>query len=290
VTLLDRPIAASGRLAAALRARGRWVPRAAIAGLLAVFLIPIVIVAATPQPTVIAFEDLKAGLLPPMTSWLRLEGELRPVPDDLRPSTIDVPYLYTLTDSANDRLSVSIEANAPLEVGHGQVTGRISGAGSVPGTVSTITVDVPTEPERHDPWLLLAVPAILAALIVVGQRSGYPVVRRDRPPRSPAPPLRPDDSLVAKWSGRIGSDVADRAAMRPCTVAVTTDVDVCQLFVHEAGTARTVATRRASPKSRLRICWTDGCKPALEIHASMADILLMFENVADRDRLAASLE
>ena len=78
--------------------------------------------------------------------------------------------------------------------------------------------------------------------------------------------------------------------MRPCTITVTTDVDVCQVIVADAATAWTVATRRASPKRRLRICWTDGCKPALEIHAPAADLLLTLHDVRDRERLAATLE
>ena len=262
-----------------------------IAGLLAGTVIPVMIVFAfTRQPTEVTFADLKAGLLPPMTSWLRLEGELRPVPDDVQPASGDVAYVYTLSDPTNDRLAVSVELDAPLETGHTQVTGQVSGAGSVPGTVATITADVPTEPIRHDPWLLLALPAILAIPVVVGLRTGYPVVRGDPPAPYRAGPLRPDESLAARWSGRIGSELAPREAMRPCTITVTTDVDVCQVIVADAATTRTVATRRASPKRRLRVCWTDGCKPALEIHAPAADLLLTLDNVIDRERLAATLE
>ena len=288
--LFDLALAGAGRVAASIRARGPWVTRAVIAGLLAGTLIPVLIIATTRTPTEVTFNDLKTGLLPPMTSWLRLEGELRPVPDDVEPASGDAAYVYTLSDPTNDRLAVSVESDAPLETGHVQVTGRVSGAGSVPGTVSTIHADVPTEPTRHDPWLLFALPAILAIPVVVGLRTGYPVVRGD--PQAPyrAAPLRPDESLSARWSGRIGSESATRDAMRPCTLTVTTDVDVCQVLVADAATARTVATRRASPKRRLRACWTDGCKPALEIHAPAADLLLTFNNLNDRERLATTLE
>ena len=289
--LFDVALAGAGRVAASISARGLWVTRAVMAGLLAGSLIPVVIVfALTRQPTEVTFADLKAGLLPPMTSWLRLEGELRPVPDDVQPASGDAAYVYTLNDPTNDRLAVSVESDAPLETGHVQVTGQVSGAGSVPGTVSTIHADVPTEPTRHDPWLLFALPAILAIPIVVGLRTGYPVVRGDPPAPYRIAPFRPDESVAARWSGRIGSESAPRDAMRPCTITVTTDVDVCQVKVADAASARTVATRRASPKRRLRICWTDGCKPALEIHAPAADLLLTLNDVRDRERLATTLE
>ena len=288
--LFDLALAGAGRVAASISARGPWVTRAVIAGLLAGTLIPVMIIATARTPTEVTFNDLKTGLLPPMTSWLRLEGELRKVPDDVQPASGDVAYVYTLSDPTNDRLAVSVESDAPLETGHVQVTGQVSGAGSVPGTVSTITADVPTEPVRHDPWLLFALPAILAIPIVVGLRTGYPVVRGDAQAPYRAAPLRLDESLAARWSGRIGSESAPRDAMRPCTITVTTDVDVCQVIVADAATARTVATRRASPKRRLRICWTDGCKPALEIHAPAADLILTLNDVRDRERLAATLE
>ena len=289
--LFDLALAGAGRVAASIRARGPWVTRAVIGGLLAGTLIPVMILfALTRVPTEVTFADLKAGFLPPMTSWLRLEGELRPVPEDVQPASGDVPYVYTLSDPTNDQLAVSVESDAPLETGHTQVTGQVSGAGSVPGTVATITADVPTEPIRHDPWLLLALPAILAIPVVVGLRTGYPVVRGDPPAPYRAGPLRLDESLAARWSGRIGSESAPRDAMRPCTITVTTDVDVCQVIVADAATARTIATRRASPKRRLRVCWTDGCKPALEIHAPAADLLLTFHEVIDRERFAATLQ
>jgi hypothetical protein len=51
-----------------------------------------------------------------------------------------------------------------------------------------------------------------------------------------------------------------------------------------------VATRRASPKRRLRICRIDGSRPAIEIHAPTADLLIVFDAAPDRDRMAAAIE
>lgn len=281
--LFDRPLAAAGRLAASFGRRARWAPWAVVIGLLTVSLIPALIVGATPQPADISFADLKAERIPAMTSWLRLEGDLRAVPDDSQ-------YIYTLHDPHNDGLSVTVVSASRLDTGHTQVTGRISGALSVGDSFATIQADVPTEPARHDPWLLFSLPAILAIPVVVGMRVGYPVVRRDPPSRSRPIPLGPDESLPARWCGWIGSESVPVDGMRLCTVAVATDVDVCQLTVTDAGSIRRVSTRRASPKRRLRICRTDGCRPALEIRAPSADLVLALDNGADRDRLAAALE
>jgi hypothetical protein len=71
---------------------------------------------------------------------------------------------------------------------------------------------------------------------------------------------------------------------------VAPDVDVCRLTITDDGTVRTVSTRRASPKQRLRLCWTGSTRPALQVHAPSADLLISLETAADRDRLAASLE
>jgi hypothetical protein len=77
--------------------------------------------------------------------------------------------------------------------------------------------------------------------------------------------------------------------MRPCTIAIAPDGDVCRVTIDEAGTYRTVTTRRSAARKRERICWTDRCRPAVEIHGPSADLVLTLENSADRDRLMASL-
>ena len=76
----DLPMAVAGRLATWIRGRGRWLPILVVAGLLIASLVPVVIVAGTPQPTDISYRDLKAGRFPPLTTWLRVTGDLRPSP------------------------------------------------------------------------------------------------------------------------------------------------------------------------------------------------------------------
>ena len=288
MTVFDRLLAGVGRLVASIGRRARWAPWALVIGLLTTSLIPALIVGATPQPADISFEDLKAGRIPAMTSWLRMEGDLRAHLDDSQ-YIYTSAYTYTLHDPQDDRRSVTVVSESPLATGHMQVSGRISGAYSVAGSVATIAADVPTEPARHDPWAVLGLLVILAVLVLIGMRVGYPVIRHERPSRSRPVPLGPDESLAARWSGWIGNDSVPLDAMRPCTIAVAADVEVCRLTVTDALSSRTVSTRRGSPKRRVRICRTDGCQPALEIHAPSADLVLAFDDGADRDRLATSL-
>jgi hypothetical protein len=224
-----------------------------------------------------------------MSSWLRLEGDLR--------EAAGAPageYRYTLHDPTNAALVLTVIAAAPLPTGNTQVTGRLSGALGVPGTFDTIVADVPTEPPRRDPWLLFSVPAILALVVVMGGRVGYPVLRRERtrrmpPGAAPPPRLGRDERSVAEWSGRIGSEIVALDEARRCTVAVVWDPDVCQVTVTDS-VDRLIAVRRESLKARVRVCRTDGCRPGVEVHAPTADVTLVFETRAERDRLAASIE
>jgi hypothetical protein len=287
VVVIDRAMAVAGWVYASLRRRGARVPLVVMVGLLIASLVPVLIVGSTPEPTAISLADLRDQRLPAGTSWYRFEGELRPVAG-ASPAT--GPFVYTLHDTGDDSVAITVVSPAKLDAGHAQVTGRIGSTASVRGTFQTLDVDVPTEPVRHDPWWLFGIPALMALTIAYGRHVGYPVVRRDRRRSAPAIPVRPDESLPARWSGRVGSDLVAADAMQPCTVFVTCDSEVCEVVLTEDAAARTVLTRRASPKQRLRICRTDGSLAALGIHAPTADLVIAFETVADRDRLGATVE
>jgi hypothetical protein len=285
----DRVLTVVARLVAAMGRRAEWAPRLAAIGLGTLTLLPVLIVGATPEPSDISFEDLQAGRIPPMTSWFRLEGDLRVAPDGAR-VVPTYPWVYTLRDGRGTGLAVTVVADLPLATGYTQVTGRTSRARSVEGTAGSIEADVPAEPRRNDPWLLLSLPAIGAIGLTIGLRSGYPVVRRDSPLPGRATPLEPGTSVAAQFSGRIESHVVPLDSMLPCTLAVAGDVDTCDLIVTDRESTRRVAIRRTRLKRRIRICRTSGCTPALEIHAPTCDLILAFADRVDRDRLAASLE
>ena len=75
---------------------------------------------------------------------------------------------------------------------------------------------------------------------------------------------------------------------RPAS-AVEGEPDRFDVTIASDGATHVVRTRRPAPANRVRLCRTDGCEPGLEIHAPTADLLLIFDDGAVRDRLAATL-
>ena len=219
--------------------------------------------------------------LPPGATWFRLEGDLREAPGA-------APYTYTLHDLSDDSRALTVVATAPLQTGHVEITGRPDGPW-LPGTFLSIQADIPTEPARHDPWLLYALPTVLAVVIVVGAVRGYPVLRREGASSAVVDQLHPGERLAARWSGWIGNERHDFDAMSPCKLEVACDPDVCLLTVADANGDRTVTHQRASPNRRIRLCRTSGVEHALEVHAPAADLFLVFDDVKSRDRFARSI-
>jgi hypothetical protein len=80
VTPLDLGLAAAGRLAAAIdgppgaRRRLTWV---VVTGLVLMSAIPTLVIGSSPRPTDLTFEDVRLERIPAMTTWVRLEGDLR---------------------------------------------------------------------------------------------------------------------------------------------------------------------------------------------------------------------
>ena len=60
------------------------------------------------------------------------------------------------------------------------ITGQVSPQRATTGDVGTIVADDPAVPPVDEPIWLYLTPAVLAMVIAVGLRLGYPVVRRDR--------------------------------------------------------------------------------------------------------------
>jgi hypothetical protein len=286
MTVLDLALAVAGRSHAVLSDGGRSERRAqlVVVALFALGVIPFVVIALTPTPLELSLEDLREGRYPTRTSWLRLEGELRDAG-----TTTGGLNAYTLHDPDNEDLAVTVIATGPLPTGHAEVTGQPLGGVREPGTFEAFYADVPTEPARHDPWPLLALPAVVALFLIAGERSGYPVVRGERRRGPPSPPLGPDEGIAARWSGRIAAEHVPADAARACTAAVAGDAETFTLTVTDERGAHAIAIRRAAPRTVGRICRTSGCVPGIEMHATGSDIALEFDTRTDRDRLAAAL-
>jgi hypothetical protein len=252
-----------------------------VVALLLLSLVPVLIVGSTKQPNDVSLKDLESENLPAGASWFRLQGDLREEP---RAS----PYTYTLHDLSDDSRVVTVVSDAPLATGHVEITGR-QGGPSLQGTFLSIQADVPAEPVRHDPWLLFAIPAVLAIVIIVGWVRGYPVKRRDSGSTGAVDQLHPDERMTATWGGWISSEAHPLDAMAPCGIEGSCYSDSCESTSNDDDAGRTGKHRRADPKRRIRLCWTSGVRHGLDLHAPAADLILAFDSEVDRDRFARSI-
>jgi len=292
VTPLDLALVLAGRSYAVVSRGGRAVRgvNALVVVLFAITLLALLVIALTPIPLELSLGDLRDGRYPDRSSWLRLEGILEHT-ESSSPETLR----YVLRDRSDPSLAVTIIAPGALPTGATDVTGRALGGVRAPGTFEAFYADVPTEPARHDPWLLIALPSIVALILLLGERVGYPVMRgssagRSRSAEGAGPePLAPGESVAARWNGRIGSEDLPLGDGRACSVAVLPGDDVVTLVVTDEHGIRRVPVRRATPKRSGRACRTFGCRAGVEVHATGSDIIFELDSTANRDRLAASL-
>ena len=209
MTPIDLGLAAAGRSHAVVSRGGRSSRgiRLLVIGLFAVSAIWVLVISLTSTPMETSLADLRAGLYPSRTSWLRLEGELEPAE-----VTTEGYTAYVLRDASDPSLAVTILASSPMPTGHADVTGQPLGGVRAPGTFEAFYADATSEPPRRDPWLLVALPALFGLLLLLGERIGYPVMRGEsRTGPDAAAPLRPGEEVAARWNGRIGSEAqADR--------------------------------------------------------------------------------
>jgi hypothetical protein len=290
MTPVDVVLAAAGWLATSLDRRvSRRCTSAIVIGLVLVSVIWTYLIGSSPRPTDLTFEDVRTGSIPAMTSWVRLEGDLRPYPDS--------DSLYELHDTVDPDLYLVVISDAPLPTGHQVMTGQVSPTvGATTGNIGSLVPDIPPVPKRNEPFAIILLPAALGAAILIGRRLGYPVVRRERLKLLHAPPLAPGERLRARRSGRIGSAVVLPAEAVPCSVEVRRGDEAHELVLTDdaAGPSATpdahvVRVRRSVPVVPLRVCRTTGCDRGVLVHAQSADLVLAFENRADRDRLVTSL-
>ena len=263
------------------RRRTWWI----VTGLIALSAIPIAFVGSSPRPTDLSFDDVRHERIPAMTSWVRLEGELRR-------TEAAGGSLLELHDTHDDSMYVIVNAESPLALGHTSVTGRISPRAAATGNIGTIDADVSAVPRVDEPIWLYLLPGALGIVIAVGLRAGYPVIRRERRSRDRSDPLAPGESMAAWWSGRIaGVSVAGVVPM-PCTVSISAASDapdLSELSIADAQATHKVRIRTHAPVQQVRSCRVRRCEPGLEVHGHVADLVLTFGDRAARDRLAATL-
>jgi hypothetical protein len=286
MTPLDLGLAASGRLAAAVErragTRGRW---AIVIGLVLVSAIWTYLIGSSPRPTDLSFDDVRFDRVPALTSWVRLEGDLQPYPNS--------DSLYALHDLVDPSLYVIVISDEPLQLGHVVMTGQISASDSTTGNIGSLDPDIPPVPKQNEPFAIILLPAAIGGMIILGRRIGYPIVRRERRTQLHAPPLEPGESIAARRSGRIASEVVPDDAAVDCGVAVRRGTDVNEIVLLDTGAdppmERVIRVRRSVPVSRLRVCRTSGCVAGVLVHAQTADLILIVPDRRDRDRLLTTL-
>jgi hypothetical protein len=284
VTPLDLGLAAGGRFAATIQRRVGSRRRVwyIVTGLFLASLIPVLFIGSSPRPTDLTFEDVQLERIPAMTSWVRLEG-------DLRPPERGVGELYELHDLKDPDLYLILSNASTLTLGHQVVTGYISPRAAKTGNVGTLITDVPAVPKANEPFAVILFPAALSAFVAMGINVGYPVGRREAKWRAAPLPLEPGASVAVRWSGRIGNETISSEAPIAADVTVEGEPDRFDVTIAEPGATHVVRTRRPAPATRIRLCRIGGCEPGLEIHAPTADLLLVFADRDVRDRLAATL-
>jgi hypothetical protein len=288
VTPLDVVLALAGLFAATIEWLARHSHRVTwgiIVGLFALSAIPTLLIGSSQRPTDLTFDDVRLDHIPAMTTWVRLEGEMELTHD---------PYsdAYRLHDTNDGRMYVFVITPAPLPAGHTVVTGRIAVTGTGEyGNVGTIEIDVPAVPKRNEPFWVILLPAALGIVTVLGLHLGYPVIRRDARSAPHGLPLAPGESVSARWSGRIASELTDRTGM-PCTISlvpVADMPDLSDLTITDSNGAHVVRIRPASPVGSIRLCWIHHSERGLEVHSSNADLLLTFADRATCDRFTQTL-
>src|SRR6476619_3647127 len=140
--VIDRVLAILGWLAASSErvAHGRrWAAWAVVAALVTLSAIPTIAIASSPRPTDLSFDDLRYQRIPAMTTWVRMEGELRP-------TASGGGNRYQLVDPLDDRSCVDIDTTEDLPPGHAVVTGKLglgSNPAGSPGFLGVIVAHVP---------------------------------------------------------------------------------------------------------------------------------------------------
>lgn len=284
MTPLDLGVAAAGRSAATIQRRvgGRRRAWYIVTGLFLASLIPVLFIGSNPRPTDLTFEDVSLERIPAMTSWVRLEG-------DLRVREAGVGKLYELHDLKDDSLFVFLTSAESLAPGHEIVTGRISPRRATSGNIGTLIADIPAVPKANEPFAVILFPAALGAFVAMGINVGYPVRRHEAKSKAAPRPLEAGASVAVRWSGRIGSETVSSEAPITADVTVEGEPDRFNVTIGRPGDTHVVRTRRPAPVTRIRLCRIGGCEPGLEIHAPTADLLLVFADRDMRDRLAAAL-
>ena len=289
-------------------ALGRAAPVIAAILLVAVAAVPVVLPLFDAQPNDATVQMIIDDAVREPTGWVRLRGRVVPLPE--RPT--DRPGQYAVFVDAADRLqAIVVRSDRPIEASESiVVTGHVAEAvvlieedlpieatvfGAPPEVVGDriVELDAVADPVRVTPWPLAIPLVILAALLIVGARIGYPVFRQASEIDVLSAPLGPGERLPAVWGGRIGPNVRDLADPGGVLLVVRPgpqgNLLTAQPLPEDGGPAPQPVTIGGG--------WTTGrlgyvhavseTVPALLIRSELVDATFLFARVGERDRVAA---
>jgi hypothetical protein len=245
-------------------------------------------------------------------TWVRVDGRLYALSQS---PTGDAGAYALLVDETQRLRAIVARAPAPItvapaEVAAASVTGRLveasatveealpieaTEAGTPPDIVPDriLELDPVAKEPRSVPWPLAIPPALLAAMLLVGARVGYPVFRATRDIDVLSAPLGSGQRLPAAYGGRIGPNHRDLADPGGVLLLVRRgpkgNLLTAQPLPDDGGVAPAPVTIGGG--------WTAGrigdvhafreTVPALVIRSELVDATFLFARTAERDRVAA---
>jgi hypothetical protein len=290
--------------------RGR--PRRAAPYVIAVLLValsvvPFVVPLLDAQPQDATIQEIVDRAITEPTGWVRLRGEVVPLSE----SPVAEPGDYALlVDAADTLLAIVVRAqDEPDAVESTMVSGHVVPAialveevpfeATVFGTPPVVVVDqiieldAAAKTERVTWWPISILPIVLAILLVIGARAGYPIFRPTTEVDVLSTPLGPGERLPAAWGGRLGPNERDLgdpgAALLVVRPGPKGNVLTAQPLPDDDGPA--------PPPVPIGGGWTSGrvgyvhtaseTVPALVIQADEVDATLLFAKTGERDRVAS---
>ncbi len=286
----------------------RSVPLAVAALFVVAAAVPIVVPQLDPQPQDATVQEVIDGAIVEPSGWIRLGGRVVPLADS--PTGERGRYAILVDDADTLRAIVLRSDDALRGADSTSLTGHLSDAsvaveeelpieatvaGTPPQIVSDriVELDAAPKPERIVLWPISILPLLLAGVLIVGARSGYPVFRPTTEIDVLAGPLGPGERLPAAYGGRIGPNLRDLADPGGTLLIVRRgpkgNLLTAQPLADDGGVAPAPVVIGGS--------WTTGrigyvhtvseTVPALVIRSELVDATFLFARTTERDRVAA---
>ncbi|MDQ2935123.1 MAG: hypothetical protein M3R49_09155 [Chloroflexota bacterium] len=284
-----------------LRGRRTWI----VVGLLiAAATIPIVASVNGVHPQEVTVGEILAGRVSQPDGWVRVPGTIESLHGI--PSQIEGSF-YLLHDAKDPSLSIVLRSDTRLQrlpevpTGHLEIAGvQVPGyasatdpaAGSqrrvIPGQL--LAIDAIPAPPASIAWPLVLLPLLLAGILFVGNRFGYPLYEETREIDVLATPLAPGERLPVVVAGRVGEHRLPLRDPVEGLLLVSAGSRGPELAVQLLlGAGRHVAPVAVGDWTAGTVGYVHTMREhvaAIALQAEQIDAILMFASIAERDRAA----